>query len=60
MAKQDGESTKKERVALRMTTELYDEIEAIRKEEGRTWSDMAHRLLRGAVDRKRKKEARRP
>ncbi len=53
MAKKD------ERVAMRMTTELYEQIEQWAKQEERTWSDVAHRLLTEAVERKKKKDARR-
>lgn len=49
---------KTERVALRMTPELYEKIEDMRVKEERTWSDVAHRLLEEAVEKRSKKAAR--
>lgn len=54
-----NDSKKTERVAMRMTPELYEKIEAMRLEEERTWSDVAHRLLEEAVEKRSKKAARR-
>lgn len=47
------------RVALRLDTELHDELERYAEQEERTYSDSVRRLLRWALEEKKKKERKR-